>query len=305
MSQSSSVDVRRALVIVNPRARRAERAGVEALHAFEAEKVACDVVFTEAPGHATVLAKERSSKVDAVFTIGGDGTAMEVVTALVKDGPPVGILPGGTGNVIVHSLGIPGNVRGAVHALLRGNVMRIDLGRLDDGRHFAIGLGCGLDEAMIAGASHTLKKRFGAAAYVWAATKAVSRMQRFRVKLTVDGVVHEREATSVLIANLGAVLGGAIRLGYGIAPDDGLLNACIFSPRNFADAVGIFTGMLRGTAHLHPSTFYVAGRHFRLEVDPPRRAQADGELLDMTPLEVVVEPLAARLIIPRRDPRSS
>ena len=34
---------------------------------------------------------------------------------------------------------------------------------------------------------------------------------------------------------------------------------------------------------------------------PPRVAQADGELLGPTPLEVTVEPLAAQLLVPWRD----
>ena len=42
----------------------------------------------------------------------------------------------------------------------------------------------------------------------------------------------------------------------------------------------------------------VSGRHFLLETYPPRRAQADGELLDMTPLEVTVRPNAARAADP-------
>jgi diacylglycerol kinase (ATP) len=291
--------IRRALLIVNPGARRAERARDAAVRAFLGESIECEVLVTEAPRHATELARARASDFDAVFPIGGDGTAMEVITALVDGGPPVGILPGGTGNVIAHALGIPYNVGKAVRALVHGVETRLDLGRLDDGRHFAIGLGVGLDEAMIAGASHLLKKRVGVAAYVWSAAKALTRLERFDVRLTVDGVIYEREATSVLIANLGSVLGGAVQLGPAIVPDDGLLQACIFSPENHGDAIRVFAAMLTGTAHENPSTLYISGKRFRLETFPPRRAQADGELLEMTPLDVEVRANAARLLVPR------
>ena len=108
-----------------------------------------------------------------------------------------------------------------------------------------------------------------------------------------------------LIANLGSVLGGMMQLGHGIVHDDGLLHACLFSPKTRWDAMRIFTRMLRGTAHLDPCAFYVPGKVFRLESDPPRRAQADGELLDVTPIEITVEPRAARVLIPRRGRRSS
>jgi len=296
---------RSALLIVNPGARRASLARNAACRALQRADVRCEVVVTEYAGHATLVARERASRHDFVFTLGGDGTAMEVITAIANGGPPVGILPGGTGNVLVRSFGIPLRVSRPAPAPLGGEEMPIDLGRVADGRHFAIGVGIGLDEAMIAGASKMMKKRVGLWAYVWSATQAVTRLERFTARLTVDGTTYEREVVSVLIANLGSVLGGMMQLGHGIVHDDGLLHACLFSPKTRWDAMRIFTRMLRGTAHLDPCAFYVPGKVFRLESDPPRRAQADGELLDVTPIEITVEPRAARVLIPRRGRRSS
>ena len=290
----------RALLIVNPAARRSQSARNEALRAFEENGVSCDTLVTSAPGHATELARQHAPPYDYVFTLGGDGTAMEVITALADGGPPVGILPAGTGNILVRSFGIPIRVGSAVSALVNGDEARIDLGRLEDGRHFAIGLGVGLDEAMIAGASPLMKRWVGFLAYFWSAIKAGIRLERFFVRLTVDGRIYERQAASVLIANLGSVLGGLIRFGDGILHDDGVLHACIYSPNNLWDAIRIFARMLRGTAARDRCALCVSGRHLRLETIPPRRAQADGELLELTPLEITVRPLAARLLIPRR-----
>jgi diacylglycerol kinase (ATP) len=297
---------RRALLIVNPSARLALRARDKALAAFQQANVSCEAIVTEAPGHATDLARERSAAYDAVFTLGGDGTAMEVITALADGGPPVGILPGGTGNILGRALGIPLRIDRAVRALLRGDEALIDLGRLHHGRHFAIGVGVGLDEAMIAGASPLMKKRVGFWAYVWSAMKASTHLESFAVRLTVDGTVYEQRAASVLIANLGAVLGGRIRFGEHIVHDDGLLHACLYSPSNFWDMLRIFARMMFGNVQKDRCAMCVSGRQFLLETDPPRRAQADGELLDMTPLEVTVRPNAGRLLIPKRKgPRSS
>lgn len=299
MPAAPPLGIRRALLIVNPGARRAARARDSALKAFADANVHCDALVTNAPGHATQLASDHGRSYDAVFTLGGDGTAMEVITAMsMGDGMRVGVLPGGTGNVLVRSLGIPLTVERAVKALLGGREARIDLGQLGDGRHFAIGLGVGLDEAMIAGASPLMKKRVGALAYGWSALKAGLRLERFMVRITVDGVVHEREVASVLVANLGSVLGGLIKFGDGILHDDGVLHACMYSPGNIWEALRLFTRMLRGTVHTDPCAFCVSGRTFRIEAVPPRRAQADGELLDMTPVEITVRPNAARLLIP-------
>jgi YegS/Rv2252/BmrU family lipid kinase len=269
------------------------------------EGVESDVVMTERAGHAGELARERAEGYDAVFVVGGDGTAMEVVTGLPDDGPPLGILPGGTGNVLARSLSIPLGVGRAVHALVRGAEARLDLGQLPDGRQFAIGLGTGLDEQLIAGASHALKRRIGVWAYIWSGTKAAIRLEQFDVRLTVDGTTHERRVASVLVANLGTTLGGLIRFGRGITHDDGILTVCLFSPTNFWHVLRIFARMVLGTADRDPRVHYVSGKAIRLETNPIRDYQADGEMIGRTPVDIVVRPRAARVLIPRRDPRNS
>ena len=306
-SAASAATIERALMIVSGGARRGRRAAADALSVCEAHGIECSVVETQAPRHATTLASEltRGERFDAVLAVGGDGTAMEVITGLAErdDRPPVGIIPAGTANVLARTLGIPMRASRAVRALLDSDVARLDLGRTGDGVRFAIGLGVGLDAAMIAGASSSMKRRIGYAAYALSAVRAGLGMRRFRARLTVDGQAHELETASVLIANFGAVLGGLVRFGDGILHDDGLLNACVYSPRTRLDASRVLWRMLRGNIDCDSCFFSVSGRRFTLEIEPAARAQADGELLGLTPLEITVEPGAATLLVPRRRAR--
>ena len=291
--------IRRVLLIVNPASRSGSRAQPKVERAFAEIGVRCDTRLTDSAGHGAILAADYGSAYDAVFTLGGDGTAIEVVSALANTGPPVGILPGGTGNVIARTLGTPLKLRRAVHALLDADEARIDLGRLSTGQRFAIGMGVGLDAQMIADAPALLKRRFGFFAYVLSATRAVIRMEKFRVLLTVDGELIERQASAVLIANFGAVLNDLISFGDGIRRDDGLLNACIYSPRNLRDAARILWKMSRKNFSPDSCVTYHAGKEFRLETSPSQMGQADGELLGNSPFVVSVEPLAGRVLVPR------
>ena len=290
----------RVLLIVNPASRRADRLRRKALKAFDVAGVDCALMQTEAPGHAAALAKAHAHKYDAVFTLGGDGTVMEVLGALAHQGPPVGVLAGGTANVVARTLRIPLNPARAVPLLLNGDQATMDLGRLADGRRFAIGVGVGLDATMISEAPARLKKRFGFMAYVIGGYKAVLRNQRFQLRLTVDGTVYDRQASAVLVANLGAVLNNMVAFGDGIVQDDGVLNACVFSPQNLRDALRILWRMVRKDFRPDPCLFYRSGRDFKIETFPPMPAQADGEMLPGTPLSVSVDPLAASLLIPKR-----
>jgi len=253
---------------------------------------------TNAPGHAAELAREHAGKYSMVFVLGGDGAAVEVIGALADRGPAVGVLPGGTGNLLARALGIPMQVADAVPALLKSRERRVDLGQLADGRCFAIGLGVGVDEAMIAHASPQLKQRIGFLAYFWSGTLAGLKAERIAYRLTTDGVVREGHAVSVLVANLGTVLGGLITLGKDIRMDDGMLHAVIFAPSNLWDAIRVFGRMLIGNVGNDACVSYASGRNIRLETTPPRRAQADGELLGLTPIDITVRPGAARLLIP-------
>jgi diacylglycerol kinase (ATP) len=274
-----------------------------ARRAFADAGVALDVELTERGGHAAEIARARGRDYDLVFSLGGDGTAMEIAGALAYTDIPLGVLPGGTGNLLARALGIPLDVRRAVEALLAGSVQQIDLGVVQ-GRRFAVAAGVGIDAAMVAETPRWMKRRLGVLAYTLIATKAALRavvLKRFFVaRITVDGERIERRVAAVLFANFGAILEERIAFGPGIACDDGVLDCCIFAPEHLGDAMRIMWRVTRRDFRPHRSMIYRRGTRFHLETEPPMRLQADGELLGLSPAEVTVEPLAARLLVPRR-----
>jgi diacylglycerol kinase (ATP) len=295
--------IERALLIANPAARRAARMRDAAVAAFHRAGVRCDVLLTERPGHGAELARERCRDYDAVFALGGDGTAMEIAGALVGTGVPLGVLAGGTGNLLARAVGIPLDVERAVSMLLGGDRRRIDLGRFPNGRFFAVAAGVGIDARMVRDTPGWMKRRLGVLAYAITATRAalsaVIRRDFFRVRVTVDGAVYDRQAAAAMIANFGAVLHDRITFGPDIQSDDGVLDACVYSPRSLGDALRIMWRLLRRDFTSDECILYRSGRHIRLDTDPRQQVQADGELVGMTPLEVIVEPLAALFLVPR------
>jgi diacylglycerol kinase (ATP) len=292
--------IRKVLLIANPGSRRGERSLPKAVRAFAEAGVHCDAMKTESPGHGARLALDLANGYDAVFTLGGDGTAIEVMGALAHAGPPLGVLPGGTANVVARTLGVPRNVGRAVHRLLDADEARIDLGRLSTGQRFAVGLGVGLDASMLALATTQQKKHFGFLAYLINAARAVARLPRFNLRLVVDGEVIEKQAALLLIVNIGAVLNDLITFGDGIRRDDGYLDACIYSPNTHRDTIRIVWKMIRKNFAPDPCITYRKGTDFRVSTTPATAGQADGELLGTGPFHIVVEPLAGRVLVPRR-----
>jgi diacylglycerol kinase (ATP) len=299
-----AVLTRRALLITNPASRRGARLELPAAAALRAAGLECEVARTERAGHAREIAAARGREHDLVFTLGGDGTAMEVAGALAWSNVPIGVLAGGTGNLLGRALGIPRRVEQAVPALLNGETRRIDLG-LVHGRRFAVAAGVGIDAAMVEETPVWMKRRLGVLAYTLIATKAALRgvlLRRFfDVRLELDGETIERRAAAVLFANFGAILENRISFGPGIAVDDGVIDCCIFSPTHLGDALRIMWRITRQDFRPDPAILYKKGTWFRITTDPPLTLQADGELLGRTPAEVTVEPLAATLMVPRRS----
>jgi len=290
------------LLITNPAARRGRLLEQRARDAFRAAGVDVEVIVTTHAGHAAVVATERAPGVAAVFTLGGDGTAMEVIGALAHTGTPVGVLPGGTGNLVARALRTPRRIERAVPALLAGDLASVDLGFIPEcGRRFAFSSGVGVDARMIDETHPATKRRFGIAAYVHTGVRVGLSHRPFHVRVEVDGEPVERDATSVMVANFGTVLDRLFTLGPGIRQDDGLLDLCLFSPAHTANAIRVAWRLFRRDFRTDASALYKNGREFRIECDPPQLYQADGELLGTTPYTIRVEPLAARLLVARRD----
>ena len=287
------------LLVANPAARRTRRRLAAAAKALGARGARVDVATTTHPGHAAEIVSVRASHYAAVFTLGGDGTAMEVVGALAHSGVPIGIIPGGTGNLVARALHIPLATQRATAALLGGDIAEVDLGRLASGRRFAFSCGIGVDARMIRDTPPIWKRRLGILAYAFVAMRASLKNVSFRVRATIDGETVERDAAAVMVVNFGAVLNDLIVLGPRIERDDGKLDLCVFSPRSSWDAARVAWRLLRKDFRPHPAMTYRSGTRFRIDCEPRQDAQADGELVGATPLEIAVEPRAVRLLVPR------
>lgn len=95
--------------------------GVEAdLHAFD-----CDAL----PG---VIREAEATAVDAIVICGGDGSILAAVKAMEHSPLPLGIIRGGTMNILARDLGIPEAIEDAVDVIVRGNVRAIDIGIVND-----------------------------------------------------------------------------------------------------------------------------------------------------------------------------
>ena len=141
------------LLIVNSFASSVNPRNTVAVHQYLARHHSVQVVETNERGHATRFAKDAADRgVDAVVAFGGDGTLNEVATGLAGSRTALMMLPGGSTNVFVRSLGASNDPVTALQQFSAGldhdNIHPISLGRAN-GRYFCFHAGIGFDAAVV------------------------------------------------------------------------------------------------------------------------------------------------------------
>jgi diacylglycerol kinase family enzyme len=197
------------------------------------------VVETTADSPGTEQARAAVAEgADLVLAWGGDGTVTAVATGLLGTGVPLGILPAGTGNLLARNVDVPLGLAAAVEVAFTGVDRLIDTVEIGLGGRVVtstVMAGIGLDAVLI-DADETLKKFIGPTAYVVNTAKALTH-KKMRVGVAVDGGEPRWfTARSVMVANVGGLIGG-----LDVVPEsdasDGLLHVVVLplnSPLDWA-----------------------------------------------------------------------
>ena len=296
----------RALVITNPAAARTAPLAVNAVMStlrragWEAE-----VLATGGPGDARRLAEYGVAEgVDVVAVFGGDGTTMQAAAGLVGTDIALGVIPGGTGNLLAGNLRIPASPARAAKALVTARPKPFDLGHMDrpgGSQYFAVACGAGYDARVMAGTLSEHKRRWGMAAYVATTLRLIADIRSTVHVITIDGVEYEANAALVLVANCGEVIPPFVRLGPGISPNDGLLDVVVMRANNLSQSLRAVWEVLRIPPGGSGETGYVGyarGREVRVDSDPVQPVQLDGEPGGETPFTASIIPDAIRVMVP-------
>ncbi len=271
--------------------------------ALAAHGYTCQYLSTSKEEGANALAKKAlADGVDLIAVSGGDGTVMEVLSALVGTNIPVAVLPAGTGNLLSINLGIPTTVPDAVEVALGGLPYKLDLVKMDEHRYFAIMGGMGLDAQMIADADRDAKRKFGPFAYFWAVAKNLRR-QRVLYEISLDdGPPMRHRAKTVMVANMGKITGGVDAIPTA-SPSDGLLDIGILKAHTFGQGLRLIGNALLGRAHEDPMLVVHQARKMRIVPHRPQLCELDGESIGrIRDWQVEVVPQAVQILLPKDAP---
>lgn len=289
----------RVLLLANPTSGggRAGRWLGRVAAAFRQAGCCVEPMLTGGAGDARRAARQCDARRPLLIAFGGDGTVNEVLNGADLERATLAVLPAGTGNVLAHELGMAPHPPEAVGQLLRGRVLRLDVGTCN-GRRFACMVGAGIDGHIVKAVHERRSRWMSMLHYVPHVLGAALRPTRWGVAVELDGLTLAEGMDQVVLGNTHSY-GGPIEMTPAASPVDGRLDLMCFRQQGLSGAAFMVPFGLLGAVHRCPRVLYRRGRRAVLTSerdDVPY--QVDGEPAGFLPVEVELHREAVPVLAP-------
>ncbi|HET7009503.1 MAG TPA: diacylglycerol kinase family protein [Anaerolineales bacterium] len=289
------------LVILNPYTGRwaGRRRRPEAERALRAAGVDFELVETQGPRHGEQLAEEATRQGRPIIVAGGDGSIGEAINGMYRARPegalgPIGVLPVGTANDLVHNLGLPLQLDQAAKLIAGGRTRRIDLIQANDWvfcNNSAVGL-----EPVVTRKNIELVRWRGMVRYLLAALLAIADKPTWRMHLAWDDGEYDGPVSLVSVGNC-AITGGLFRMAPAADPTDGLITFVYGYAPTRRRMLSLLPRAMSGAYVRDPAMHQIHSRRLTIEARPATPIQVDGELRSESLTHVTYQILPARLDI--------
>jgi diacylglycerol kinase (ATP) len=223
---------------------------------------------------------EKSSDCDGVIAVGGDGLLHLVLQKVVPAQVPLALIPAGTGNDFVRTLGWSlESFDEHLSFVTSTQPTPIDLG-LVDGEWFGAILSTGFD-SVVNEKANALSWPKGPMKYNAAIAIELPRFKPRHYEIFLDDQSISTDAMLIAVSN-GRSYGG----GMLVCPDanisDGLFDVMILRPVSKIEFLKVFPRVFAGTHISHPAVEVLRSRTVRIESKAV--AYADGERIGQLPI---------------------
>ena len=242
--------------------------------------------ITEKAKDATAFAEEASKeKYEAVIVFGGDGTVNEVISGIAEKDyiPKLGIIPGGTGNLITKLLEISQDIDEAIDQLDFNKTNSIDIGKANKsyfGYIFSVG---SLPEAI-----HNVeiedKTKYGVLAYAINTIKSVIKDEVFNIKIETENGNYEGEASQVLVLLSNYYADKKIFEEN----KDGYANILILKNASIISKISLIPDLLKGDIVENDNIEYIKAKDITISSDTKLESDIDGDQSDDLPVKITV-----------------
>jgi len=236
-----------------------------------------------------------------VIACGGDGTVSAVAGALIGTDIPLGIIPRGTANAFAAALGMPrlSPIRNACQTILNGHTRQVDVAQCN-GMPMILLAGIGYEAETVELANNSLKDQWGVLAYLMAGWQTMDKQRAFETRIEAGGEVYSFEAASITIANAAPATSVLAQGGGQVIHTDGKLDVTIASAETRLQGVStmlrMFGAAIVRTGIEQQNVVHLQTERLTVTTEPPQKVVLDGELVGMTPVDVICIPGGLKVI---------
>ncbi len=266
--------------ICNPTAGsgRGKKVGQQVKQALDQKGVNSRLIYTLRPGHAVELARAaREEGIETVLSIGGDGTSLEVARGLLGGKTSLGVIPAGTGNDFIKTIGLPAQPMAALDYILSHPARPTDAGEVN-GQLFLNVIGTGFDVSVLEYALKAKKYCRGLLPYLYGVIKTLFHFQSVPIRYTADGGRTETRKAFIAALGNGGVFGGGIRIAPEAKADDGPLDLVIVDQVKKRFLIPRLIGLMQGKILTFPETHFCRVSSVRFSA-PGTSLEVDGEII--------------------------
>jgi diacylglycerol kinase (ATP) len=231
---------------------------------------------------------------DLIVSWGGDGTINEVVNGMYPSSVPLGILSGGTANLLIKEMGIPTEIHSAIQLISKGKTRSITIGQANQ-RFFILMAGIGFDSEVVRKVDLKAKRKWGKLAFGFAALNTISKYEFPKLELKIDG--KKKECVFAVICNAREYAAHFVLTPQADISDD-YFYACLFKEPGFGNILQYMFHAAQGKLKNLESVEIL--QCTEVEADGPGEipVQADGELIGYLPMKFRIYPRSLNIFCP-------
>lgn len=300
-------------VLVNPASANGTTGQVwpQIAAAMEEKGLNFECHLTTAPSQAQeVVRNALKTGKTTIVSVGGDGTANEVVNGFFQGEEPLNpqarlaVISRGTGCDLIRTLGIPKDYSEAIDVIIRNQERVIDLALaeyvnregLPEQRWYCNIADAGLGATVANRVNHTSKSAGGFLSFLYGTLWSILTYKNGYARIEADGSLYYEGSVAMAGLANGCYFGGGMQLAPNALIDDGKLDLVLIKGMNKLSLLMNLARIYKGTHLTHPKISVIGVREARISGENPMLIELDGEAPGYSPVGFMVKSKALKVL---------
>lgn len=252
------------------------------------ENLDYQIELTQHHGHAKEIASRYHSSDICLYSVGGDGTLLEVLNGLDQK-IPLAVIPAGSGNDFYRMIGEDHDYRKIIRDSLTSPCKKIDIG-MSGNLRFLNTTSFGIDADINAKASALIRNSYlhKGSAYLYSIFTNVLFPHAKHMRIIADGVCYEDNYYLIACMN-GRYYGNGILVSPESDPKDGFFELCLLREIPRLKIYPFLMKYMHGNHIGYEGFQIIKAKHIVIDADKEISCQSDGENYSVTHIELKIK----------------